>query len=156
MKYLLLFIVFLIVGCPPVIDNGDNNDTDTTVTDSIPVDTTITDTVITDTTITDSTITDTTETDTTSIDTTDTTDTAITDTSTVKEIKNKYETALNKEKKRSYFQLYFSCPVCSAKNYTDFNIKFEDGYQKFDRKCLKCLSEFKIKRKKNFYECKPK
>lgn len=139
-KVILLFIAFLIVGCPPVVENGDNNNTDTTATDSIPVDT-----IPADTTITDSTITD-------IIDT----GIVITDTSTVKEIKNKYETALNKEKKRSYFQLFWECPVCNAKRYTDSNIKMDGDYQKLDRKCLNCFAEFKIKRKKDFYECKPK
>ena len=156
MKYLLLFISFLILGCPPVIDNGDDNDTDTTATDSIPIDTTITDTVITDTTITDSIITDTTIIDTTVTDTVIViSDTTVTDTVT-KEFRNKYDSKINKEKKRSYFLLYFKCPACNESNYTDYDIKLKDGYQEFYRRCLKCNAEFKIKRKRDFYEIKPK
>lgn len=139
----VVFIAFIIAGCPPIIENGET-DTDTTATDSIPVDTVIIDTTFTDTTVTDTIVTDTLATD---------TIIEIIDTTT---IKNKYETEINKLKKHSYFQLYFKCPACNGNRYTDDNIKMEDGYQKLDRRCLSCNSEFKIKRKKDFYEIKPK
>lgn len=165
---ILLFIAFLIVGCPPVVDNGDTADTDTTATDDIPADSMITDSTVTDTAITDTTITDTTATDTTTTDITDTTevidtteaDTTVTDTifdpATIKEDNNKYDSKINKDKKHSYFLLHFSCPVCEGNRYTDSNFKNENGYQKLDRRCLDCNSEFKVKRKRDFYEIKPK
>ncbi len=174
-KLLILFLAFTIIGCPPVIDNGDTDPTDTTATDSIPVDTVITDTTVIDTTITDTLVTDTiieiidtTEADTTVTDTTGTielidiieADTTVTDTvfdpTIIKEDRNKYETDLNKEKKRSYFQLYWKCPACNENNYNDFNQKMEGDKQKFTRQCLnlECLKHFEIKRKKDYFEQK--
>lgn len=139
----VVFIAFIIIGCPPVIENGET-DTDTTATDSIPVDTIVTDTTFADTTITDTTVTDTTIADTTLNPT------------EILEDKNKYDSKINKDKKHSYFQLYFNCPVCEGNRYTDDNFKNENGYQKLDRRCLDCNSEFKVKRKRDFYEIKPK
>ncbi len=73
-----------------------------------------------------------------------------------KEIKSQYETKITKDKKYSYEQLYWKCPSCNKSYYDDSDFKMDGDKQKFNRQCLECLSWFEIKRKKNFYECKPK
>lgn len=70
-------------------------------------------------------------------------------------LKNKYESKISKEKKQSFDYLFWECPECSAKKYTDSNIKMVDDEQELTRECLKCNTKYKIKRKKGFYECEP-
>lgn len=69
---------------------------------------------------------------------------------------NKYESKLSKEKKQSFDYLFWECPDCKAKRYTDTDVKMNDDEQELTRECLECKAKFKIKRKKGYYEIEPK